>query len=476
MNNARVDLDSRQLNDLRAIVDGRISTNESVLNQHSHDESAFTPTRPSAVVLVNSTEEVSRVLAYCNAEHIPVVPFGAGTSLDGHVVPIFGGVSLDLTNMNRILEIRPDDLMARVQAGVTRVALNEKLSDQGIFFSVDPGADATLGGMAATGAAGTTTVRYGSMRENVIALTAVLADGTIIRTGRETRKLSAGYDLTRLLVGSEGTLAVITELSLRLFGIPEKMTAAVVCFPTLQKGVAAASAIMRTGVPIARCEFLDALCIKNLNAYDHLSLTESPTLFLEFHGSAHSVAEDARIVQEIVTEFDGTEFHLTSDEGERRQLWQARHNLHFAAAAAHPGKKGVSTDIAVPLSKLAEAVAMVDATLSQQPFPYTIFGHVADGNFHSPLMADITKPEEMVAIRELVYEMTLQIIEMGGTCAGEHGIGAGKIDLLEAEAGVEAVRVMRGIKVSMDPNGILNPGKVFRSQKNDPHLRGTGRF
>lgn len=463
MKNARVDLDSRQLNDLRGIVGGRISTNESVLDQHGHDESAFTPARPSAVVMVNSTEEVSRVLAYCNAEKIPVVPFGAGTSLEGHVVPLYGGVSLDLTNMNRILEIRPDDLVARVQAGVTRVALNEKLSSQGIFFSVDPGADATLGGMAATGAAGTTTVRYGSMRENVMALTAVLADGTIFRTGRETRKLSAGYDLTRLLVGSEGTLAVITELSLRLFGIPEEMAAAVVCFPTLHDGVAAASEIIRSGVPIARCEFLDALSIKNLNAHDHLALTESPTLFFEFHGSPESVTEDARIVQEIVTEFSGSEFVWTSDEGERRKLWQARHNAHFAAAAANPGKKGVSTDMAVPPSKLAEAVAMVDATLSLQPLPYTILGHVADGNFHSQLMTDITKPEELVAIRELVHEMTLQIIEMGGTCTGEHGIGAGKIDLLEAEAGVEAVRVMRGIKASMDPNGILNPGKIFRA-------------
>ncbi|MDP1719634.1 MAG: FAD-linked oxidase C-terminal domain-containing protein [Candidatus Nanopelagicaceae bacterium] len=463
MINARVDLDSRQLDDLRAIVGGRISTNESVLDQHGHDESAFTPAKPSAVVMVNSTEEVSRVLAYCNAEKIPVVPFGAGTSLEGHVVPIFGGVSLDLSNMNRILEIRPDDLVARVQAGVTRVALNEKLSSQGIFFSVDPGADATLGGMAATGAAGTTTVRYGSMRENVMALTAVLADGTIIRTGRETRKLSAGYDLTRLLVGSEGTLAVITELSLRLFGTPEKMAAAVVCFSTLHDGVAAASAIIRSGVPIARCEFLDALCIRNLNAYDHLSLTESPTLFFEFHGSLDNVIEDARIVQEIVTEFNGTEFVWTSDDGERRKLWQARHNSHFAAVAANPGKKGVSTDMAVPPSKLAEAVAMVDATLSQQPFPYTILGHVADGNFHSQLMTDVTKPEELAVIRDLVHEMTLKIIEMGGTCTGEHGIGAGKIDLLGAETGVEAVQVMRGIKASMDPIGILNPGKIFRA-------------
>ncbi len=462
MRTTRVDLDARQLSELKAIVDGRLSTNESVLDQHGHDESAFTPARPSAVVMANSTDDVSRVLVYCNNERIPVVPFGAGTSLEGHVVPIYGGVTLDLTNMNRILEIRSDDLCVRVQAGVTRLALNEKLSSHGIFFSVDPGADATLGGMAATGAAGTTTVRYGSMRENVMALTAVLADGTVIRTGRETRKLSAGYDLTRLLVGSEGTLAVITELSLRLFGIPEKMGAAVVRFPTLHDGVAAASAVIRSGVPIARCEFLDAQSIRNLNAHDQLSLSESPTLFFEFHGSPDSVKEDGRVVQEIVLEFHGTEFEWAIDEGARRRLWQARHNSHFAAAAAHPGKKGVSTDMAVPPSKLAEAVAMVEATLCKEPYPYAILGHVADGNFHSQLMADTSKPAELVAIRKLVDDMTLKIIEMGGTCTGEHGIGAGKMDLLVAETGPEAVQVMRGIKASMDPNGILNPGKIFR--------------
>ena len=462
MKTTRVELDARQLLDLKAIVDGRLSTNDSVLDQHGHDESAFTPSRPSAVVMVNSTEEVSRVLAYCNNERIPVVPFGAGTSLEGHVVPIYGGVSLDLTNMKRILEIRADDLVVRVEAGLTRVALNEKLSSHGIFFSVDPGADATLGGMAATGAAGTTTVRYGSMRENVMALTAVLADGTVIRTGRETRKLSAGYDLTRLIVGSEGTLAVITELSLRLFGIPEKMGAAVVRFPTLHDGVAAATAVIRSGVPIARCEFLDAQSIRNLNAHDQLSLPESPTLFFEFHGTPEGVKEEGRVVEEIVLEFHGSEFEWAMDEGARRRLWQARHNSHFAAAAAYPGRKGVSTDMAVPPSKLAEAVAMVEDTLSKESYPYAILGHVADGNFHSQLMADTSKPEELVAIRKLVDEMTLKIIEMGGTCTGEHGIGAGKMDLLVAETGQEAVQVMRGIKASMDPYGILNPGKIFR--------------
>lgn len=465
MARSRVDLDDRQLADLRALVNGTVSTSESVLDQHGRDESASLPRRPSAVVMASTTDEVSKVLAYCNKERIPVVAFGAGTSLEGHVVPLFGGVSLDMTNMNRILEIRPDDLLVRVEAGVHRVALNEKLAREGLFFSVDPGADATLGGMAATGAAGTTTVRYGSMRDNVMALTAVLADGTVIRTGRETRKLSAGYDLTRLLVGSEGTLAVITELTLRLFGIPERMAAAVVRFPTLADGVAAAIAIVRSGIAIARCEFLDAKCIRNLNAYDKMSLTESPTLFFEFHGSLHGVEEDAHSVQEVVGEFNGSEFEWTTDEGQRRKLWQARHNAHWANMAANPGKRGVSTDLAVPLSQLADAVAAAVEILDAHRFDYVILGHVADGNFHSVIMSDPTKPEELVEIREITHQMTMKIIEMGGTCTGEHGIGSGKIEALVEETGQAAVDVMRSIKNALDPHSILNPGKILRHKE-----------
>lgn len=456
----RVDLTPKQLDELRSLVDGRVMTTQSVLDQHGHDESAFPASPPSAVVMASSTDDVSRVLAYCNKERIPVVAFGAGTSLEGHVVPLFGGVSLDLTNMNRLLEVRPDDLLVRVQAGVHRVALNEKLANDGLFFSVDPGADATLGGMAATGAAGTTTVRYGSMRENVMALTAVLADGTIIHTGRETRKLAAGYDLTRLLVGSEGTLAVITELSLRVFGIPEKMAAAIVRFPTLSQGVAAATEIVKAGIAIARCEFLDSKCIRNLNAYNSMSLTEVPTLFFEFHGTDRSVQDDALAVQRIVDEFGGTEFEWTSDEGQRRKLWQARHNAHWAATAAHPGKKSVSTDMAVPLSQLAGAVAMADEILAAHDFPHSILGHVADGNFHCQIITDPNKPEELIEIRHLVHAMTLKIIELGGTCTGEHGIGAGKIKALAVEAS-DSVEVMRAIKNALDPNWTLNPGKIF---------------
>ena len=458
---SRVDLSQSQLDALSALVSGRVSTNESVLDSHGRDESAFPPVRPSAVVMVHSTEEVSKVLAYCNAEKIPVVAFGVGSSLEGHVLPLFGGISLDISEMDKILQISPDDLTVRVQAGVKRMALNKKLSSDGLFFSVDPGADATIGGMTSTGAAGTTTVRYGSMRENVLKLTAVLADGTVMEVGRETRKLSAGYDLARLIVGSEGTLAVVTEITLRVFGIPEKMAAAVCRFKSLEDGVQAAIAIVRSGVAIARCEFLDAQSIKNVNAHDGISLQEAPTLLFEFHGSPRGVEEDAQVVQEITSEFGGTDFEWTSEEGERRKLWQARHNAYWAGIAAHPGKRGISTDAAVPLSKLADAVAVSEKILSASGFPFSILGHVADGNFHTFIITDPKNPNELEEIRKITHEMTSAIIAMGGTCTGEHGIGAGKIDSLLEEAGSASVDIMKSIKKALDPNGILNPGKIF---------------
>jgi D-lactate dehydrogenase (cytochrome) len=457
----RVDLTDVQVKALSLLVDGRISQNESVLDAHGRDESAFPPIRPSAVVMVHSTEEVSKVLAYCNAEKIPVVAFGVGSSLEGHVLPLFGGISLDLSEMDSILKISPDDLTVTVQAGVKRVALNKKLANDGLFFSVDPGADATIGGMTSTGAAGTTTVRYGSMRENVLKLTAVLADGTVIHAGRETRKLSAGYDLARLIVGSEGTLAVVTEITLRVFGIPEKMAAAVSRFPTLSDGVQAAIAIVRSGVAIARCEFLDAQSIRNVNTHDGLTLEEAPTLLFEFHGSPRGVEEDAKVVQEITSDFGGTNFEWTTEEGQRRKLWQARHNAYWAGIAAHPGRRGISTDAAVPLSRLADAVTVAENILKDSGFPFSILGHVADGNFHTFILTDPGKPEELDQIRALTHKTTSEIIAMGGTCTGEHGIGVGKIDSLMEEAGETSVAVMRSIKAALDPNGILNPGKIF---------------
>ncbi len=457
----RINLTDAQVEAISNLVSGRVTQNESVLDSHGRDESAFPPIRPSAVVTVHSTEEVSAVLRYCNKEFIPVVAFGAGSSLEGHVLPLFGGISLDLSEMDKILAVSPDDLTVTVQAGVKRMALNKKLSNDGLFFSVDPGADATIGGMTSTGAAGTTTVRYGSMRENVLRLTAILADGTVIQAGRETRKLSAGYDLARLIVGSEGTLAVVTEITLRVFGIPEKMAAAVSRFNSLEDGVQAAIAIVRSGVAIARCEFLDAQSIKNVNAHDGLTLKEAPTLLFEFHGSPRGVEEDAQVVQEITAEFGGTDFEWTTEEGARRKLWQARHNAYWAGIAAYPGMRAISTDAAVPLSKLAEAVAVAEKILRESHFPFSILGHVADGNFHTFIVTDPSKPEELDEIRRLTHKTTSAIIAMGGTCTGEHGIGAGKIDSLLEEAGAASIDVMRAIKVALDPHGILNPGKIF---------------
>lgn len=461
----RVDLSNQQLDTLKGIVGNRVTTNDSVLDQHGRDESAFPPVSPSAVIYPKSTDEVSKILSFCNSESIPVVAFGAGTSLEGHVLPIRGGISLDMTEMNKILNISPADLTVTVEAGVTRVALNNTLTKEGLFFSVDPGADATIGGMASTGAAGTTTVKYGSMRENVLALTAVLADGTVIRTGRSTRKLSAGYDLTRLLVGSEGTLAVITEVTLRIFGIPEKMSAAIVRFPSLADGVAAASRVVQMGTNVARCEFLDPASVRNANKHSGLNLPEQPTLLFEFHGSPTNVDSDAQSVEEIVKEFGGSDFEWTSDEDERRKLWQARHDAYWSNIHLYPGMRIVSTDLAAPLSKLAEAVEICNTILGRHKFPFSIFGHVADGNFHCMIINNPANQAEHDEIREVTHEMASKIINMGGTCTGEHGIGLGKIDLLLEETGENAVQLMRNIKRTLDPNWILNPGKVIKEDR-----------
>ena len=458
----RVELSAEQIAAFKSIFQDRCVTTESVLDEHGRDESAFPPVMPSAVIYAKSTEEVSQVMKMCHEQSIPVVPFGAGTSLEGHVLPIFGGISLDISMMNKILEITSEDLLVRVQGGVLRVALNEKLANSGLFFSVDPGADATLGGMASTGASGTTTVKYGSMRENVLAMTVVLSDGTVINTGRPTRKLSAGYDLTRLIIGSEGTLGIITELTLRVFGIPEKMSAAVVRFESLEDGVKAAATIVQMGTNIARCEFLDIASVESVNKHSNLNLSPKPTLFFEFHGSQVSVENDAQIVKEIVSEFNGFEFVWTSDESSRRRLWQARHDLYWSNLHNNPGKRVVSTDMAVPLSRLAEAVDTCEKILSESRFKFCIFGHVADGNFHCTIITDPKFPEELQEIRVLTHTMTSAIIAMNGTCTGEHGIGLGKIDALVEEAGQSSVGTMIKIKNVLDPKNILNPGKVLK--------------
>ena len=449
------------LEQLQEALPGRVTLNRTELERHGRDESSLPEVVPDAVVMATSTDDVSTTLRLCFAADVPVVPFGVGSSLEGHVLPVHGGVSLDLSEMDAILDVRPDDLLVVVQAGVRRVPLNERLARDGLFFSVDPGADATLGGMAATGASGTTTVRYGSMRDNVLALTAVLADGTVIRTGRATRKDSAGYDLTRLLVGSEGTLAVITELTLRVFGIPERISAARCTFPSLTDGVAAATAIVRMGIPVARCEFLDAPSVRAVNAYEGTELPEAPSLFFEFHGTPASVQEQAEEAHSVVAEFGGSDFSWTADEGERRRLWHARHNAYPAGLAAVPGARSLTTDAAVPLSLLPEAVERAERIFTGQPFVWSMLGHVADGNFHALLLFDPADDVAHDAALGAAKELTREVIALGGTCTGEHGIGLGKRQALVDQAGESTVAVMRSVKQAFDPRNILNPGKVL---------------
>jgi D-lactate dehydrogenase (cytochrome) len=452
----------KAIEELRALLGDRLSTSESVRAIHGRDESSFSETPPEAVATPATTEEVASVVRACGSHGVPLIPFGAGTSLEGHVLATRGGISIDLSAMDRILEVSPDDLDCRVQPGVHRMALNEHLGRQGLFFSVDPGADATLGGMASTRASGTTTVRYGSMRDNVLALEVVLASGEAIRTGTRARKSSAGYDLTRLFVGSEGTLGIITELTLRVHGIPERIGAAVCSFPTVRAAVDTAIAIVQLGIPVARCELVDGKAMAAINAYSQMSEPETPTLFLEFHGTDASVAEAAQQAGEIASGNGGSAFRWTADEGDRARLWKARHDYHFASRALRPGCKPVVTDAAVPVSRLAECIDETRADYEGLPFPTLVVGHVADGNFHTSLVIDPERPDEVEAARAAAKRLSARANRMGGTCTGEHGIGIGKREALVDELG-PAVDVMRALKAALDPEGILNPGKIFLS-------------
>jgi len=451
------------LADLHLAVPGGVATGDSVLDLHARDESPYPPVRPWAVVTARTTGDVVAALQVCHRHRIPVVPFGAGSSLEAHVLPVHGGVSLDLSTMTRVISLRPHDLTVEVEAGVHRVALNEQLGAHGLFFPVDPGADATLGGMAATSASGTTTVRYGGMRENVLAVRAVTIDGRVVRSARATRKNSAGYDLTRLLIGSEGTLAVITELTLKIHGIPERMAAAVCAFPTLVDAVAAATAVVRSGIAIARCELLDPMAVRMANAHSGLALTEEHTLFFEFHGSETGVAGDIEQTREVVIEFGGREFQWAATETERRRLWRARHELYFAGLAWRPGHRILSTDSAVPLSALPAAVESARSIMSDTGLEFSILGHVADGNFHCLVLVDPASSDELGRARRAAADLNHRVQDLGGTCTGEHGIGQGKISALEDEAGPEAIDMMLAIKNAFDPLHLLNPGKVLRA-------------
>jgi D-lactate dehydrogenase (cytochrome) len=457
----RVPPDASMLVSLRQLLGDRLSTSPAVCAHHGKDESYHAPHAPDAVAFAHSTEEVAAIVKLCADHKTPVIAFGAGTSLEGQVAALAGGVCIDMSQMNRILRVNAADLDASVEAGVTRKQLNEHLRDTGLFFPIDPGADASLGGMAATRASGTNAVRYGTMRENVLALTVVLADGRVIRTARRARKSAAGYDLTRLFVGSEGTLGIITEVTLRLYGIPEAISAAVCAFPNIEGAVDTVILTIQSGVPVARIELLDECQMAAINKYSKLDHKVAPTLFFEFHGSPTGVAEQAETVKGIASEHGGDDFHWATTSEERSKLWQARHDAYYAALALRPGSKGWATDVCVPISRLAECITETKRDLAQSPLPYALVGHVGDGNFHLVFMIDPNRPEEVAEASRLNDRMVARALAMEGTSTGEHGVGYGKMDFLIAEHG-EAVSVMRTIKKALDPDGILNPGKIVR--------------
>ncbi|MGF1629696.1 MAG: FAD-binding oxidoreductase [Kiloniellaceae bacterium] len=445
---------------LRALLGERLSTAQAVREHHGKDASYHAMEMPDAVAFAESTEEVSAIVKLCARHKCPVIAFGTGTSLEGQVQATHGGVCIDLSGMKAILEVNEADLDCRVQAGVTRKTLNTHLRDTGLFFPIDPGADASLGGMAATSASGTNAVRYGTMRENVMGLTVVLADGRVIRTGGRARKSSAGYDLTRLFVGSEGTLGVITEVQLRLYGIPEAITAAVCSFDTLAGAVDTVILTIQSGIPVARIELLDELQVKAINAYAKLDYPVKPTLFFEFHGTEAGAREQAELVGEIAKDYGGTNFNWATRQEDRSKLWQARHDAYFANLALKPGSRGWATDVCVPISRLAECILETRKDIDETGVLAPIVGHVGDGNFHLTFLIDPDDPEEMARAEGVNERMVMRALAMGGTCTGEHGVGTGKMRFLQAEHG-EALTVMRQLKLALDPDNIMNPGKIL---------------
>ncbi|MEO3428678.1 FAD-linked oxidase C-terminal domain-containing protein [Pelagibius sp. CAU 1746] len=445
---------------LRALLGDRLSTAQAVREHHGKDASYHAMEAPDAVAFAESTEEVSAIVKLCARYKRPVIAFGTGTSLEGQVQAAQGGICIDLSSMNAILEVNEADLDCRVQAGVTRKTLNAHLRDTGLFFPIDPGADASLGGMAATSASGTNAVRYGTMRENVMGLTVVLADGRVIRTGGRARKSSAGYDLTRLFVGSEGTLGIITEVQLRLYGIPEAMAAAVCSFDTLEGAVDAVILTIQSGIPVARIELLDELQVKAINAYSKLDYPVKPTLFFEFHGTEAWAKEQAELVGEITGEYGGSNFQWATRQEDRTRLWEARHNAYFACMALKPGAGAWATDVCVPISRLAECILETRKDIDASGVLAPIVGHVGDGNFHLTFLIDPDEPEEMAKAEGVNERMVMRALAMGGTCTGEHGVGTGKMRFLQAEHG-EALAVMRQLKVTLDPDNIMNPGKIL---------------
>ena len=447
---------------LKDLLDERLSTSPAVLEQHGKDESYHPSVPPDAVAFACSTEEVSAIVKLCHEYDTPIIPFGTGTSLEGHVAALRGGVCIDLSQMNQILRVSVEDLDCTVQAGVTRKQLNTYLRDSGLFFPVDPGADASIGGMSATRASGTNAVRYGTMKDVVLGLTAVLADGRIVHTGSRARKSSAGYDLTRLLVGSEGTLGIITEVTLRLFGIPEAISAAVCPFPDLRAAVDSVIQIIQMGIPVARIELLDELSMDAINRRSKLDYPVAPTLFFEFHGSERGVVDQVEQVQEIVSEHGADQFRWATREEDRNKLWQARHDAYYAALALRPGCRGWPTDVCVPISRLADCILETQDDLKTTELLAPLVGHVGDGNFHLVYLLDMDKPAELAQAETFNARLVERALRMGGTCTGEHGIGYGKLDFLVQEQGETTVAMMKAIKQALDPKNLLNPGKIIR--------------
>jgi len=449
--------------ELERLLGDRVTVAPAIREHHGQGEAYPGSYPPDAVVFPKTTEEVSRIAALCSRHRTPMVAWGAGTSLEGHVAAVRGGVTIDLSGMDRVIRISPEDLDVTVEAGVTRKQLNEALKSTGLTFFIDPGADATIGGMTATRASGTTAVRYGTMRENVLGLTVVLADGRVIKTGGRARKSSAGYDLTRLFVGSEGTLGIITEVTLRLHGVPAAVAAAVCPFATLEGAVATVIETIQLGVPVARIELLDELFMDAVAKQAGLPYRAVPTLFFEFHGgSERGVAEDAELVKELALQHGGADFEWATDEGARARLWKARHEAYFAGLSLRPGARAMITDVCVPISRLAESILETKRDANQSKVTAAILGHVGDGNYHVAYLVDPNAPAELPEGKRLNDRMVERAIAMGGTCTGEHGIGLGKQDSLLREHG-EAVAVMRSIKQVLDPDGLMNPGKIFRT-------------
>ncbi|WP_377274980.1 FAD-binding oxidoreductase [Rhizobium sp. R86522] len=439
----------------------RFQTGQSFRDQHSHTTTYLPSQRPDGVVFAESSEDVREVVRICATHRVPVVPFGTGSSLEGQVNAPCGGISIDFSRMNRIIAVNAEDLDCTVEPGVTREDLNTYLRDTGLFFPIDPGANASLGGMAATRASGTNAVRYGTMKDNVLALTVVTADGEEIRTAQRARKSSAGYDLTRLFVGSEGTLGVITSVTLRLQGIPAKISGGVVAFPTLEDACNAVIMTIQMGIPVARIELLDEMQIRACNAYSKLSYAERPTLFVEFHGTEETVALQAEQFGEIAAEFGGGEFAYTANAEERNQLWKARHNAYWASRALAPELSALSTDVCVPISRLAECVAATQADIREHGFLAPIVGHAGDGNFHVLLLFNDKDAADVEKAEAFLERLNGRALAMEGTCTGEHGVGQGKISYLEQEL-ASALPAMRAVKAGLDPDNIFNPGKIFR--------------